>query len=465
MNQHNQPNETANRFVTIFCMFLPLIITLVPFVLGYSENAGRFGLFISVLSIGIAIFSFLLSFRYIQTENYKSCVTISVLTVVVELILLLFVILLLNAAPAPNEVLMRNDIVDYITEEKDNTATITDFKCIENSHRGSKAACKCIVTYLAEKREYTETFSLEYQFTDGEWVLKKCSPEQSSLQDNSATKPVSTDTPPPSDTTPNPPPTESASSNTEPKQQWRISHSKKTLRVGDSFKLRVTDQTGAEADVSWRSSKSGIVSISGNRITALAEGEVKVTCSVDGQNFSCSIVVKAKATTTTPSTEPPAPPATTAPTELPKETDPPTTAPTDPPAPPPTTTPTEPPAPPTTEPTEPPKETDPSEPQGKAPSGYSIRLSPKEVYVFQTFYVTVNPDVSDYTKIVIHAIDPTGGKWDFEITSGNSYDLMVTQMDLTGTWTIYADVYNDYGVFYGASSGAKAYLTVYELPI
>ena len=36
---------------------------------------------------------------------------------------------------------------------------------------------------------------------------------------------------------------------------------------------------------------------------------------------------------------------------------------------------------------------------------------------------------------------------------------------LTGTWTLYADVYNAYGVLYGASGGAWAALTVYGLPV
>ena len=85
--------------------------------------------------------------------------------------------------------------------------------------------------------------------------------------------------------------------------------------------------------------------------------------------------------------------------------------------------------------------------------------------LFQTFTVTVTPDVSDYTKIVIHAVDPKGGRWDFTIMNGNSYNLLVDRMDLVGTWTIYADVYNDFGVLSGAASGPAASLEVHPLPI
>lgn len=244
----------------------------------------------------------------------------------------------------------------------------------------------------------------------------------------------------------------------EPQHRWKISHTKQTLVEGESFKLKVTNENDKVADVTWRASKAGIVKISGNKITALKEGQTKISCSIDGQTFTCVVTIMAKPAET-------APPATTVPAD---QTEPPATTlpPADPAVPTPTTPPTQPPKetePPAT--TEPPAETEPPEDQGKAPTGYSIRLSPKEVYVFQPFYVTVTPDVSDYTKIVIHAVDPNGGKWDFTITSGNTYDLLVDRMDLVGTWTIYADVYNDYGVFYGASSGAKAYLTVNPLPL
>ena len=256
-------------------------------------------------------------------------------------------------------------------------------------------------------------------------------------------------------------PAQTTSPTEEPHHKWKINYSTRTLEVGESFKLRVTNENGTVADVTWRAGKSGIVKISGNKITALKEGKTEIRCSVDGQTFACTVTVKAKPAETDP-------PATTAPAD---QTDPPVTTvpPTEPTEPTPTTSPTQPTAPTEpsveTDPTEPSLETDPPEDQGKAPAGYSIRLSPKEVYVFQPFYVTVTPDVSDYTKIVIHAVDPNGGRWDFTITNGNSYDLLVERMDLVGTWTIYADVYNDYGVFYGASSGAKAYLTVNPLPL
>lgn len=366
---------------------------------------------------------------------------------------------------APDEMVIQNDIADYITEILDDTAFIVAFERINDSCSSSRAMIDCEVTYQGDKGEYTGIFTLEYHLNKEAWTLEKCSLVLTEHPGNTSEEPIPTDTSAPSTAPTEAPPTESTPTKTEPvqtepKHHWKISHSKKTLRIGDSFRLRVTDQADTAANVVWRSNKSGIVSISGNKITALAEGEVKVTCSVDGQDFSCVIVVKAKSTNTTPSTEPSTAPPTTQPTDPPKA------PPTDPPTPPTEPSCVLPPAPPpTTLPPETPTETDPPETQGKAPSGYSIYLNPKEVYVLQTFYVTVNPDVADYTKIVVHAIDPNGGTWDFVITNGNSNDLVVTQFDLTGTWTIYADVYNDYGVFYGASSGAKAYLKVHPLPI
>ena len=152
------------------------------------------------------------------------------------------------------------------------------------------------------------------------------------------------------------------------------------------------------------------------------------------------------------------PKPTEAPTQKPKPTEAPTKKPTEPP-----TKATEAPTKATEPPTDPPTDP-PTEPAGKAPTGYSIRLSSSSVVLYQDFTVTVKPDVSDYTKIVIHAVDPKGGRWDFTINSGNSYDLEVFDASLTGTWTLYADVYNDYGVLYGTSGGARVALTVYGLP-
>lgn len=389
---------------------------------------------------------------------------------------------------APDDTMVKKDIADYITEILDSTASITAFERLHDTYSDSNVTVDCKVTYSGDMGEYTIVFSPEYHYVNDAWSLVNCTlkmlvdPEESTGDTAPTTVPAPSTDPVPStgpdqtdplDTTP----PETDPSQTEPKNRWKISHSSKTLQVGESFTLQVKNQNGTAADVTWRAGKSGIVSISGNRITAVSEGKTELSCSVDGQTFRCTVTVKPKPVDPSddvpdepaPSTSPSDPPVDPTPSEPPADT-----TPSEPPA---DTTPSEPPVettcpplPPVTpedDPIEgsPPSPEDPPVDEGTAPAGYSIRLSPKEVYVYQTFYVTVTPDVPDYTKIVIHAIDPTGGRWDFVISSGNSYDLMVTELHLTGTWTIYADVYNDYGVFYGASSGAKATLTVYPLPI
>lgn len=351
---------------------------------------------------------------------------------------------------APDDAVVQNDITDYITELLDDSAAITAYTRLKDSTDASRASIDCSVTYGGDQGEYSGIFSLEYSLSEGAWTLEQCSlelTERPEIPTEEPSVPVeSTTASDPTGTEPPVPPVvetgssrgETESGKAETKNIWKISHSKVTLYVGESFNLRVTNQNSTSANVSWRAKKSGIVTISGKKITAVAKGETTITGSVDGQTFTCTVTVKEKAA----STPTPVVPEDTvaAPAPVPTTT-----------APPPTTT--EPPPPPTT-----------TEPKGKAPSGYSIRVSPSEVILYQHFYVTVNPNVDDYTKIVIHAVDPKGTTWDFTITGGNSKELLVDQADLTGTWTIYADVYNDYGVFRGSSSGSKARLKVNPMP-
>lgn len=378
---------------------------------------------------------------------------------------------------APSDAVVQNDIADYITEILDSSAAIIAFSRGEDEQNASRVNIECEVTYRGDQGEYTGIFTLEYHFNKNEWVLERCSLELTERPEEPKEEP--TGTAPDEDTTDSTGncalpiasdsvPEDTEQPGTEAKDHWKINYSKMTIYVGESFNLRVTNEADKTASVKWKAKKSGIVSISGNRITGKAKGETTITGIVDGQSFSCVVVVKEKAASTpVPTTSAPyTPPETTKPTEPSSPSE--ITKPTEPAPPPETTKPTEPSSPPeTTKPTEPappPETTKPTEPQGKAPTGYSIRLSPSEVILYQPFYVTVNPDVDDYTKIVIHAVDPKGGVWDFVISSGNSYDLLVDRSELTGTWTIYADVYNAYGVFKGASSGARAYLKVNPLP-
>ena len=232
-------------------------------------------------------------------------------------------------------------------------------------------------------------------------------------------------------------------------------------------------------DLVWSCDNDQVVRVQNGTVKAMSAGSAVVTA-VSGE-FSCETRVnvadpepeeteapteKVTQKPTVAPTEKPTQKPTVAPTEKPtqkptvapteKPTQKPTEAPTEKPTQKPTEAPTEPATqPPTTPPTE--------EPAGRAPTGYSIRVNPTTVIVEQDFYVTVTPDVSDYTKIVVHAIDPRGGRWDQTISSGNSCALEIYDYSLTGTWTFYADVYNPYGVFQGAASGARAALTVYSI--
>ena len=235
-------------------------------------------------------------------------------------------------------------------------------------------------------------------------------------------------------------------------------------------------------DLEWSSDNSKVVRVENGTVSAVSAGSAVVTAA--SGEFSCETVVnvtaleeeateapteKATQKPTTSKTEKPTQKPTAAPTEKPtqkpttpkateapteKATQKPTEAPTEKPTQKPTEAPTEPATQPTTA---PPTEA----PAGRAPADYTIRISPSTVIMEQDFYVTVIPDVDDYTKIVVHGIDPKGGRWDHTISNGNSCALEIYDYSLAGTWTFYADVYNSYGVFKGASSGARAALTVY----
>ena len=73
---------------------------------------------------------------------------------------------------------------------------------------------------------------------------------------------------------------------------WTISHEDVTLKVGESFRLRLRGSNGETAEVEWMPGKEGIVAIDGNRITGTAKGTVKVSCEHEGQTFSCTVRVK-----------------------------------------------------------------------------------------------------------------------------------------------------------------------------
>ena len=73
---------------------------------------------------------------------------------------------------------------------------------------------------------------------------------------------------------------------------WYISHEDVTIKVGESFTLRVRSSEGETADVTWNANKSGYVTISGNKITGMAAGTVTVSCEFEGETYKCTVRVK-----------------------------------------------------------------------------------------------------------------------------------------------------------------------------
>ena len=73
---------------------------------------------------------------------------------------------------------------------------------------------------------------------------------------------------------------------------WSISHTDVTIKVGESFNLRLRSSEGETAVVDWIPSKTGFVSISGNKITGQAKGTVTVSCQFRGETYKCIVRVK-----------------------------------------------------------------------------------------------------------------------------------------------------------------------------
>ena len=73
---------------------------------------------------------------------------------------------------------------------------------------------------------------------------------------------------------------------------WSISHTDVTIKVGESFNLRLKSSEGETASVSWSANKSGYVSISGNKITGKKAGTVTVSCTHEGVTYKCIVRVK-----------------------------------------------------------------------------------------------------------------------------------------------------------------------------
>ena len=73
---------------------------------------------------------------------------------------------------------------------------------------------------------------------------------------------------------------------------WKASHSDVTIKVGEVFRLKITNAAGETADAIWTMNKEGIVSIDGKKVVGRAPGEVTLTTTVEGQTFTCIVRVK-----------------------------------------------------------------------------------------------------------------------------------------------------------------------------
>ena len=79
---------------------------------------------------------------------------------------------------------------------------------------------------------------------------------------------------------------------TEKQVTWKISHTDVTIKVGESFYLKVKSSEGETAEVDWTVNKSGYVSISGNKITGKKAGTVTVSCTYEGVTYKCVVRVR-----------------------------------------------------------------------------------------------------------------------------------------------------------------------------
>ena len=79
---------------------------------------------------------------------------------------------------------------------------------------------------------------------------------------------------------------------TEHEVTWSISHTDVTIKVGESFNLRLRSSEGETASVTWTANKSGYVYISGNKITGKTKGTVTVSCEHEGVVYECIVRVK-----------------------------------------------------------------------------------------------------------------------------------------------------------------------------
>lgn len=71
----------------------------------------------------------------------------------------------------------------------------------------------------------------------------------------------------------------------------KINKTKKTLKVGQTYQLKIT---GTKKTVKWKSSKKSVASVSSKgKVTAKKVGKTNITATVGGKTLKCKITVKA----------------------------------------------------------------------------------------------------------------------------------------------------------------------------
>ena len=74
--------------------------------------------------------------------------------------------------------------------------------------------------------------------------------------------------------------------------KYKINKTDVTIKVGESFNLKLKDAYGNVVEVTWTAKNPNKVTISGNKITGAASGTTDVSCTVNGETYTCIVRVK-----------------------------------------------------------------------------------------------------------------------------------------------------------------------------
>ena len=93
----------------------------------------------------------------------------------------------------------------------------------------------------------------------------------------------------------------------------------------------------------------------------------------------------------------------------------------------------------------------------ETPSGYTISISTTRASLYEIFNIYIEP-YNEATKIVVYAIAPSGETFAYEYTQPKFY--IDTEI---GTWTIYASIENNAGIYEAAKS--EDFVTIEIVPL